>query len=179
MTQCPDCSVQAAFVRQYHLLRPRIMSDTTDCPAGDLQRVPGLFRRWELQNLLEPDRRYHLEDAGTHADGTPLLAVYADQSGEFRPVLPADRSDERDAHPRTSLAPASVTEQFIGQRELADRWNVSPRTLERWRRLRQGPAYLKLRFRVVYDLRHIRAFEANHLRLHTEPPVQSGRREQS
>ena len=35
-----------------------------------------LFRRWELGQLLEPGRSYHLEDAGVTRDGTALLAVY-------------------------------------------------------------------------------------------------------
>lgn len=42
----------------------------------ELRRVPGLFRRWELAQLLEPGEDYHLEDAGTASDGTPLVAVY-------------------------------------------------------------------------------------------------------
>jgi hypothetical protein len=43
----------------------------------DLKRLPGLYRRWELNEVLEPHRNYQIEDAGTHADGTPLLALYA------------------------------------------------------------------------------------------------------
>lgn len=42
-----------------------------------LKRVPGLFRRWELPDIVEMRRLYHIEEAGTHADGTPLLALYA------------------------------------------------------------------------------------------------------
>lgn len=139
------------------------MSDDTDCLPDDLKRVPGLLRRWELPELLEPDRRYHLEDAGTHTDGTPLLAVYAAEADQSCPVLPADGGVQGKANLPSRLPPAPVTEQFIGQRELARRWGISPRTLERWRRLGQGPTFLKLRTRVVYDLRHIRAFEADHL----------------
>lgn len=45
-------------------------------PAEDLKRLPGLYRRWELTEVFEPNRNYHLEDAGLHADGTPLLAIY-------------------------------------------------------------------------------------------------------
>ena len=39
-------------------------------------RIPGLFRRWELGQLLEPGRSYHLEDAGVTREGTQLLAIY-------------------------------------------------------------------------------------------------------
>ena len=44
--------------------------------AYTLRRIPGLFRRWELAELLKPGEDYHLEDAGHADDGTPLLAVY-------------------------------------------------------------------------------------------------------
>ena len=43
---------------------------------SELYRIPGLFRRWELAEVLEPGNDYHLEDAGTTSDGTPLIAVY-------------------------------------------------------------------------------------------------------
>lgn len=43
---------------------------------GDLARVPGLYRRWEFSDVLETRRTYRLEDAGAHADGTPLVAIY-------------------------------------------------------------------------------------------------------
>lgn len=46
-------------------------------PHETLQRLPGLFRRWELSELLKVQGRYQIEDAGTHADGTPLFAVFA------------------------------------------------------------------------------------------------------
>ena len=42
----------------------------------ELRRIPGLFRRWELSQLLVPGEDYHLEDAGTTADGSALVAVY-------------------------------------------------------------------------------------------------------
>ena len=47
-----------------------------DMPHETLQRLPGLFRRWELAVLLKGRDRYQIEDAGTHADGTPLFAVF-------------------------------------------------------------------------------------------------------
>ena len=47
----------------------------------------------------------------------------------------------------------------LNQIHLARRWNVSPRTLERWRWLNQGPRYLKIGGRVVYRLEDVEAFE--------------------
>ena len=52
----------------------------------------------------------------------------------------------------------------LHQNEVALRWGISPRTLERWRWLRQGPIYLKLCGTVVYRLEDIEAFEAKQLR---------------
>jgi hypothetical protein len=52
------------------------MDSTADSSLDDLRRLPGLYRRWELTEVFEPHRNYHIEDAGTHADGTPLLAIY-------------------------------------------------------------------------------------------------------
>ncbi|ACI97493.1 helix-turn-helix transcriptional regulator [Rhodospirillum centenum] len=48
----------------------------------------------------------------------------------------------------------------LTQTDLARRWRISPRTLERWRWLGQGPKYLKIGGRVVYRLEDIEAFEA-------------------
>ncbi len=39
-------------------------------------RLPGLFRRWEVEQVIEVGTDFHLEEAGTASDGTPLLAVY-------------------------------------------------------------------------------------------------------
>jgi hypothetical protein len=47
----------------------------------------------------------------------------------------------------------------INQVQLARRWSLSPRTLERWRWQDQGPAYLKVGGRVLYRLEDIEAFE--------------------
>lgn len=53
------------------------------------------------------------------------------------------------------------------QVELARRWKLSPRTLERWRWLGQGPQHMKIGGRVVYRLEDIEAFEADSLRTST------------
>jgi hypothetical protein len=51
--------------------------------------------------------------------------------------------------------------RHFNQIELSRRWSISPRTLERWRWLDQGPNYLKIGGRVVYRLEDIEAFEAS------------------
>lgn len=52
---------------------------------------------------------------------------------------------------------------YLNQVELARRWRMSPRTLERWRWLRQGPPYLRLG-RIVYRLEDVEEFESEQLR---------------
>lgn len=53
--------------------------------------------------------------------------------------------------------------KHINQRELAERWNLSEGTLERWRSDGYGPAYLKLHGRVLYRQADIEAYEAQRL----------------
>ena len=54
--------------------------------------------------------------------------------------------------------------RHFDQTDLARRWRISPRTLERWRWLKQGPRYLKLGGRVAYRLEDIETYEAAQLR---------------
>jgi hypothetical protein len=53
---------------------------------------------------------------------------------------------------------------LLHQAELARRWRISPRTLERWRWTGQGPAYLKLGGSVAYRLEDVLAYESAQLR---------------
>lgn len=57
-----------------------------------------------------------------------------------------------------------MTNTHLTQDELARRWRISPRTLERWRWLSQGPAFLKLGSRIAYRLADVEAFEAEQTR---------------
>ena len=52
-----------------------------------------------------------------------------------------------------------MNETCLNQIDLARRWKISPRTLERWRWLREGPRYLKLGGRVLYRVADIEAYE--------------------
>jgi predicted site-specific integrase-resolvase len=53
---------------------------------------------------------------------------------------------------------------YLAQKDVARRWGISHRTLERWRMRGGGPAYLKLGERVVYRLKDVEAFEERQLR---------------
>ncbi|GAB5501166.1 MAG: hypothetical protein PsegKO_34770 [Pseudohongiellaceae bacterium] len=48
--------------------------------------------------------------------------------------------------------------------DLARRWRVSPRTLERWRWTGEGPRYCKPVGRILYRLEDIEAFELSQMR---------------
>ncbi len=66
-------------------------------------------------------------------------------------------------------APASTPKdpiKHLNQIDLSRRWRISPRTLERWRWLKQGPVYLKVGGHVVYRIKDIEAYEASQLRGH-------------
>ena len=59
----------------------------------------------------------------------------------------------------------------LDQNELAERWSLSPRTLEQWRWRGVGPRYLKLGARVIYRLSDVEAFEAQRLHASTVGPI--------
>ncbi len=57
--------------------------------------------------------------------------------------------------------------RHLNQRQLADRWDLSEGTLERWRSEGIGPIFLKLQGQVRYRIEDIEAFEADSLRKST------------
>jgi helix-turn-helix protein len=63
--------------------------------------------------------------------------------------------------------------QHLDQNNLAERWLISPRTLEQWRWQGRGPRYLKIGGRVVYRLSDVEVFEAASLHANTVGPIDS------
>ena len=61
-------------------------------------------------------------------------------------------------YPTLSAAPSV---RHLNQKELARRWSMSPKTLERWRWLEEGPPYLKIGGKILYRLEDIEKFEAH------------------
>jgi predicted DNA-binding transcriptional regulator AlpA len=53
--------------------------------------------------------------------------------------------------------------RVLNENELAQRWGISPKTLQRWRSEGRGPKYLKLSKRVSYPLETVIEFEASAL----------------
>ena len=52
----------------------------------------------------------------------------------------------------------------LSQRELAERWRITTRTLDRWRVAGTGPVWLRINDRVLYRAEDVFAFEALRLR---------------
>lgn len=57
--------------------------------------------------------------------------------------------------------------RVLSETELAQRWGVSPKTLQRWRTEGRGPKYLKLSKRVTYPLEAIMEYEHDALHVST------------
>jgi hypothetical protein len=62
-------------------------------------------------------------------------------------------------HPSSPGRQNGAAVRHLNQHDLAARWRMSVRTLERWRWLGQGPAFLRLSRRIAYRLDDIEAFE--------------------
>lgn len=64
--------------------------------------------------------------------------------------------------------------KHLNQRQLADRWDVSEATLERWRTEGIGPVFLKLQGRVLYRVEDVESFEVDSLRKSTSERAEIG-----
>lgn len=80
------------------------MNSNANLSLEDFRRLPGLFRRWELIEILRPGVHYQLEDAGSMQDGTPLIAVFVSDpvSADHTAGVQASASSRHDpaAHAR-------------------------------------------------------------------------------
>ena len=63
------------------------------------------------------------------------------------------------AHP---LGPDRAAAAYMTTRELAERWRVSGRTLERWRAERYGPGWIWIGGSIRYRYADVLAFEQAH-----------------
>ena len=66
--------------------------------------------------------------------------------------------------------------EHLNQAQLARRWKISQRTLERWRWHGVGPPFIKIGGRVVYRLEDIETFEAQQRRSSTSEKPEPVRR---
>ena len=75
------------------------MDEIDPVPDHVLRRLPGLFRRWELAQVIEAGKDYHVEDAGSACDGTTLYALYV--SAPPAPETEVEESMELPSRPRS------------------------------------------------------------------------------
>ena len=47
--------------------------------------------------------------------------------------------------------------------QLAERWGVSPQTLENWRSAKRGPDYVKMGGVIVYRIEDVRRYERDNI----------------
>ena len=52
--------------------------------SEEFLRLPGLFRRWEFEQVVEGSDEFHITAAGTTEDGTEVFTVYYRE----RPLVP-------------------------------------------------------------------------------------------
>jgi len=62
---------------------------------------------------------------------------------------------------------AAETIRRLNQQQLAQRWDLSEASLERWRTMGIGPVFMKLQGRVLYRIEDIETFEHDSLRKST------------
>ena len=67
-----------------------------------------------------------------------------------------------------------MTIKHLNQRQLADRWDLSEASLERWRTEGIGPVFMKLQGRVLYRVEDVESFETDSLRKSTSERVVAG-----
>ena len=72
-----------------------------------------------------------------------------------------DRSSKPETERKRSASDAVM---YLTQRELARRWRMSERTLERWRSHGLGPRYTKIVGKVIYSVEDVEIHEAQHKR---------------
>jgi len=77
------------------------------------------------------------------------------------------------SHPLNVIAPEIrlPDKVVLTEADLASRWGMSPKTLQRWRTEGSGPHYLKLGKRVSYPLKAVIAFEIGAQHISTSKKV--------
>jgi hypothetical protein len=56
--------------------KPNQRSLVPEAGREEFHRLPGLFRRWEIEQVIDSRAEFHLESAGSTSDGTTLFALY-------------------------------------------------------------------------------------------------------
>ena len=86
---------------------------------------------------------------------------------KLTPVL----HDTLQAKQRRKVSAPDQPKAALKEHELAVRWGLSVKTLQRWRQKQLGPVFCKLGARVIYLLADVEAFERRYARYGTGTPV--------
>lgn len=63
--------------------------DHRHCPVSEeFIRLPGLFRRWEFEQVMNGSDEFHVEAAGATDDGAELFTVYCREPSKDRELAP-------------------------------------------------------------------------------------------
>ncbi|WP_447585713.1 helix-turn-helix transcriptional regulator [Pseudoxanthomonas mexicana] len=95
-----------------------------------------------------------------------IAALSPTAKNPAHPVSPSPSEGRRGHCPPNGshhMKPLPLTE-LLSPRQLAARWGLSEKTLERWRMLGTGPVFLKLGSRVLYSLAEVEAHERERTR---------------
>lgn len=77
--------------------------------------------------------------------------------------MPTKPSSGSGAALAVETAASASDAPHLTQKQLARRWGMSHRTLERWRRDGQGPGWLKIGSRVLYRIEDVLRYERESL----------------
>lgn len=65
------------------------MSNINRLEPEDFERIPGLFRAWEIQHLLDVGGAFQIEDAGPERCDDTLFVVFRRVNGPPAPLVAA------------------------------------------------------------------------------------------
>ena len=77
--------------------------------------------------------------------------------------MPTKPSSGSGAAPAVETAASASDTPYLNQKQLARRWNVSHRTIERWRAEGRGPAWVKFGGRILYRIDDVVRYEQEKL----------------
>lgn len=129
----------------------------------------GLMRTTAYSGMKWHGRSKRCEPMPTAAGFTASSLIAAPANTAKNPthqVSPSPREGRCGHRPPNGsrhMKPLPPTE-LLSPRQLAARWGLSEKTLERWRMLGTRPAFLKLGSRVLYSLAEIEAHERERTR---------------
>jgi hypothetical protein len=158
--------------------------DSNPGPVRSL-RAPGALANKDCRGFVRPcpSWRRKRDTSQIVSSGRLLprnIAENIDIKGRMRScslIMAASLQECLDSIFSSSLRPVAVspnlakgsemTFMHLNQIQLAARWNISHRTLERWRWSGEGPQFIKIGGRVVYRLADIEAYELMQIRKST------------